>query len=61
MGKNPIRVRVRGILPPTGMLVGENLTHRVKRVRVRFSLPHTRYTVGQPFVYDRLAIRPFSI
>jgi hypothetical protein len=43
------------------MLVGENLTHRVKRVRVRFSLPHTRYTVGQPFVYDRLAIRPFSI
>jgi hypothetical protein len=42
-----------GIFAPTGTLVGENLTHRVKRVRVHSSLSHTRYPVGHPFVYDR--------
>jgi hypothetical protein len=43
-GKNPIRVRVWAISPPTGLLMGHFLTQRVKRVR--FDVPHTRYSVG---------------
>jgi hypothetical protein len=31
--------------PPTGLLMGNFLTHRVKRVWVRSHLPHTRYPV----------------
>jgi hypothetical protein len=47
-GKNPIRVRVWGLLPPTGTLMGNFLTHRVKRVRVCSVIPQTRYPMGPP-------------
>jgi hypothetical protein len=51
---NPIRVRVWAKFRPTGLLMDNFLTHRVKRVRVRSPLPHTRYPVGPPSrVYNR--------
>jgi hypothetical protein len=55
VGKNSIRVRVWGNhpSPPMGWLMGENLTHQVKWVRVHSLVPHTRYLVGHPFKYDR--------
>jgi hypothetical protein len=39
--KNPIRVRVSAIPPPTGLLMGNFLTHQMKRVRVCSQPPHT--------------------
>jgi hypothetical protein len=43
--KNPIRVRVWEILPPTGLLTGENLTHRVKWCGcvLEYPVPVTRW------------------
>jgi hypothetical protein len=50
--KNPIRVWVWAKSPPpTGLLMGSFITHRVKRVWVRSHVPHTRYLVDPHLEY----------
>ena len=59
-GKNPIRVRVWGILLPTGTLLGDYLTHRVKRVWVRSCIPQTRYPMGPRLSMTRRSIQSLN-
>jgi hypothetical protein len=51
--KTPLGCWFGRFCPPTGVLLGDYLTHWVKRVQVHFLVPHTHHPMGPPSEDDK--------